>query len=236
MNIKNAVLSVLVLAVTATQAFSQAIIVPITDDATIQQNAPTNNYGSATGFGVYNRTNVYYKSWLKLDASSLQTLTAGNTKLTLTAANTTTGYTVEFYLLAGIDSSTWSENTITWNNAPGNNTSGFGFTTQANASLIGSFTNFSFTANTAYNLVFTGAAETSLLDALNSGSRTATIALTRPTNSTGTSANNFFSTEATTASYVPQFSADVIPEPSTYAMLVLSALGLSGYALRRRLR
>ena len=161
---------------------------------------------------------------------SLPTLVAGDTKLSLTAANSNAGYTIDFYLLEGIDDSLWSEGTVTWDNAPGNDTSGAGFTSGASATLLGSFTTFSFVADTTYDLAFTGAAETSLLSALNTGDRTATIAFQRT--GSGNAVNFFYSTEATTSAYRPTASA--IPEPGMFA-------GIAGFlaaalAMTRRRR
>lgn len=209
---------------------AQAVLISIPDDAAIQSNTPDTNYGSAASIYSYYRNitgQPYYKSWIKLDATSLPTLTSGNTTLSLTASNANAGYTIDFYLLSGVDSSTWAENTITWNNAPGNNTGGAGFTGGANATLIGSFTTFTFVLNTTYGLSITGAGETALLSALNTGSRTATIAFQRT--GSGTLVNNFHSTEATTSSYRPTL--DAIPEPSTFALL---GVGLAAVACFRR--
>jgi hypothetical protein len=207
-----------------------AIIVSVTDDAPIQSNSADTNYGSNINIYSYYRNvtgQPYYKTWMKLDASSLDTLTSGGTTLNLTASNATAGYTIDFYLLSGVDSSSWNEGTITWNNAPGNNSGGAGFTTGASATYLASFTSFTFTAGTTYSLSITGAAETALLGALNTGSRTATIAFQRT--GSGSLVNNFHSTESVTESFRPTLTA--IPEPSQFALL---GLGMVAIAFSRR--
>ncbi len=221
--VKNA-LAVTAALVAAGQA---ALTVSVTDDAFVQSNLPDKNNGSASAISSFFRNAIYYKTWMKLDASSLETLATGGTTLNLTASNTTAGYTIDFYLLSGVDSSSWNEGTITWNNAPGNNTGGAGFTTGASATYLASFTSFSFTAGTTYPLSITGAAETALLGALNTGSRTATIAFQRT--GSGSLANNFHSTESATESFRPTLTA--IPEPSQFALL---GLGMVAIAFSRR--
>lgn len=71
-----------------------AITVSVTDDAVIQSNTADTNYGNAAAIYSYYRNvtgQPYYKTWMKLDASSLTTLSSGGTTLNLTASNAAAG-------------------------------------------------------------------------------------------------------------------------------------------------
>ena len=88
--IKNA-LAITAALVAAGQA---AITVSVTDDAAIQSNTADTNYGNAAAIYSYYRNvtgQPYYKTWMKLDASSLETLATGGTTLNLTASNAAAG-------------------------------------------------------------------------------------------------------------------------------------------------
>ena len=101
------------------------------------------NYGSATSLLIKNNngTDNDRKVYMRFDVSG--TIMDASLDLTVSTNNEGGGgttpqtFTVEVYGLAESLDHTWTENDITWNNAPANNTSNHDFT--ADAIMLGSF-------------------------------------------------------------------------------------------------
>ena len=89
---------------------------PPTADATIQLSAPTTNNGSSANLGVQgpNLQEAYIRFDLSVLPPGLQASNINKATLRLFLANVSVGGTFDVYLVNG----SWSEETITYNNAP----------------------------------------------------------------------------------------------------------------------
>lgn len=177
-----------------------------------------------------------------------------NATLSLTSSallGTAGSYTTVSFNVYGITGTTaWSESTITWNNAPYNNT---GSAIALNASgtvLLGSFTvTLSSVANVTHTFTGTSGALTTYLNwsagLLGDHYGTGVTSLNTPslvlTSTTGPDMNlpgvTFHSSEAATSAYRPAvtFTAAAIPEPAT-AAIIAAACALAPAAVSRRRR
>lgn len=89
---------------------------PPTDNATIQLSAPTTNNSSSANLGVQgpNLEEAFIRFDLSVLPSGLQASNINKATLRLFLANVSVGGTFDVYLVNG----SWSEETITYNNAP----------------------------------------------------------------------------------------------------------------------
>ncbi|MDF3055801.1 MAG: hypothetical protein K0R17_16 [Rariglobus sp.] len=158
--------------------------------------------------------------------------------------------TVSFNVYGITGSTSWSESTITWNNAPYNSTSSAIALNSSGTVLLGSFSvTLSSVANTTHTFTGTSGALTTYLNwaagRLGNHYGTGVTSLNTPslvlTSTTGPNMNLpgvvFHSSEAATSAYLPSitFSAAAIPEPANVALLAAAAtLGLTLAARRSR--
>lgn len=210
---------------------AQAAVLVTTVDSTIKQVNPTTNFGSDTtlvGVGNAAASGSWQKSYILFDASGLtgQTLTSvSGLTMVYTPASNRSG---TFYLITGAGANSWTETGITWNNAPANDTaSGIGFSGAGfTATTLGSATGNG--SVVPITLSISGAAETALLSALNTGDRMATIAFAHVSSS-----NTFtvYSSDFNSGASSPYLTYTAVPEPSTFALI---GLGLAAVACFRR--
>lgn len=117
-----------ILTLLSSNAFADSLL-GVTEDAFIRQNLPNNNFGGGTFLEVSNSsTGASSKTYLKFDVSSIGA-NASDATLSIPflqnppgpgGLNTPFQFAV-YGLAEGSDN--WSQNTITWNNAPANDTS-----------------------------------------------------------------------------------------------------------------
>lgn len=97
---------------------TQVVLAP-TEDSDIDSSFASNNYGSSTGLSAlyYDFFNTrHIQTWLKFDISSIPPgATVTSAVLTLTLAYTRVNTNIGVY---SVSSNSWSESSITWNNAP----------------------------------------------------------------------------------------------------------------------
>src|SRR5260370_11365201 len=98
----------------ATRAAAQSA--PATDDATIQSKYPTTNDGSSSNLSVQgpNLQEAYIRFDLSVLPSGLQASNINKATIRLFLANVSVGGTFDVRLVTG----SWSETTLTYNNAP----------------------------------------------------------------------------------------------------------------------
>jgi len=97
-------------------------ISPPTDDSYIRENYPNNNYGSDSALYLRDRDGYTYRIYIRFDLSSIPSGATINTaKLRLyyydysDLYDDPAGKQVDVHRVTG---GSWSEDTITWNNAP----------------------------------------------------------------------------------------------------------------------
>lgn len=125
-------------------------------DAGIRHDSPNTSFGSATTLPVADTApadgapDPVAKSWLRFDLSGLPTLKSARLKLAYVGQENLeavfggegSGYYRMVPRLLLETSDTWNETTLTWNNAPQNNTTGIGYT--GTASLLANYYLFDF--------------------------------------------------------------------------------------------
>ena len=184
-------------------------------------------YTATSGNGPYG--DYIFKGYMRFGLSSL-TEDVGSATLTLTLSYEDMGdsesATIDIYGLndGTTGETTWSETTLTWNNAPGNDTSGNGLN---NATYLGSITvSGSDALGTTYTTSGTG---TNLVSFLNADANDeVTLILTAGSvdsvASFGTGENGYSA---------PQLDITLIPEPATLCLLGLGGIGI---LIRRKAR
>jgi len=204
-------------------------------DAYVRLGTPTTNYGSATDVLTKNNGSgsTTRKSYLRFDLSSLpQTALEAWLSFDTFVNNEGGGGTtpqeqvVNVYGLDDGDAGeSWGESTITWNNAPANNTSNNGIL--GNASLLGQFTVSA--ADVPGRTMFSNQ---NLVDFVNADTDgRATIILTR-VSSNGSWNLGFASDEH--ATFLSPTLSIAIPEPSALLLAAMGLLGLLAWGRRRR--
>lgn len=240
--------------------FASAATLSVVQDNYVQNGSPDAvlaSNGAGTTFVVAARDSLYNrKAYLGFDLTGVlqSNQEFENATLSLTssalvgAAGSFTDVSFNVYGITG--ATAWSESTITWNNAPYNNTSSAIALNSSGTVLLGSF---SVTLSTAVNQTHTltaisGSLATYLnwaVGLLGDHYGTGVTSLDTPslvlTSSTGPNSNlpgiTFHSSEATNAAYQPTiiFDTVAIPEPATAAFLsAVSALGLTLVVRRSR--
>ncbi len=198
------------------------------------------NYGAATTVQLKNagpdpnNSNNYLsrKSYLRFDLNAMEGLKTKEAALELTAFSGASGsYTFDVHgLLDGHTGESWGESSITWNNAPGNDTASLDGVLATETVFLGQISATGYSAGQVLKL-----ASQDLIDFLNTDSDgQVTLILTQFTHSNDYFAhsNSFYSKEGSLA-FAPRLVLYAIPEPSTF---VLSLLGVLSLAICRRRR
>jgi len=243
------------LLVAATSLSAQSIALTPTDDATVEQDNPNSNFGSDPIIDLRDDAPNAKSGYVKFDATGLPQIT--DIESFVISSNPSINRFATFYILAGGDSNSWDEGTITWNNAPGLNTT-FGTSDPDGGLAEFNLDSTGQTATEFYNValadeenpitatldgvggndtggtVFAGS-EALILDALNNGDRTLTIVAIHASSSFSNFHSKEFDTSSLAGSSVPTLNVTLVPEPATYAAIFgWLALGLALW--RRRLR
>lgn len=122
-------------------------------DSYIRGNQPTTNFGTSSVLRIKNAVpnvsgNNNRKTYLKFDLSSFGSTAVTNARLSLTIGDAPTGVSVNgaglqsfavYGLFDNDPGETWLENSINWNNAPGNDSAALNGLL-SNTSLLGNFT------------------------------------------------------------------------------------------------
>lgn len=147
-------------------------------DAEIHRNSPTVNYGALTAVQVRYDTDPS-KGYVQFDASG-QGVVCGIKSFKMFSTYEY-GRSASFYLIKGSGADSWDEDTLTWNNAPGNDAnSADGFLNDGACTNIYLGINESVSQNTtAWFLWDSEEAKDALVHELNTGDRKATIAFCR---------------------------------------------------------
>jgi hypothetical protein len=206
-----------------------AQVLTVTDDAEVRDSDPTTNYGSATQV-IADVSGI--KGYLKFDASSLGYSITDITSFTGVSLNTSYPRQGNFYLITGTGADSWDQSTITWNNAPGNDTSSVSeFLNNATFTSILIGQNELAAAGSPESVDFSWVNQTAkdaVITELNTGDRIATIAFSR----NSTRSLNIASLENST---YDAYNMTVVPEPSQYG-LILGTIGIFLVLVRRRKR
>lgn len=200
-------------------------------DARINQGSPDANFGSESLLTVRANTAANtYKSYLRFTLPDLPDgaqVTAVTLSLTAvnSGANTTVAWWNQNISVFGLKDAAWDESTVTWNNAPSNNTgSTSGFISPPAEAL----TTFNGNGTTGtFNVSFTSAAALAWFqDAADGG--TVTLML----GTSGGSNQLIGSGEIANAAFRPTLAVTyVVPEPGTLALAAMAGSAVLG---RRR--
>ncbi len=220
----------------ASQSAQAASIVASHDNFVL--NSDANNVQGESGardvLVVKDATNNIRKSWLKFDLTGQNVDFSQSGTVTLTLAGSpSANFNLSLYALdyTGVTAPTWTESTLTWNNAPGNDTGGSGIrelesdetTLLGTTSLITSGT----AAGSSYQFNISD-----LSTFLQSDNTITVIAISDQSNTSPSF--TFASSEHATEAWRPTLTFTQIPEPSAAALIIVS--GFVGVALRRRRR
>lgn len=220
----------------ASQSAQAASIVASHDNFVL--NSDANNVQGESGardvLVVKDATNNIRKSWLKFDLTGQNVDFSQSGTVTLTLAGSpSANFNLSLYALdyTGVTAPTWTESTLTWNNAPGNDTGGSGIrelesdetTLLGTTSLITSGT----AAGSSYQFNISD-----LSTFLQSDNTITVIAISDQSNTSPSF--TFASSEHATEAWRPTLTFTQIPEPSAAALILVS--GFVGVALRRRRR
>jgi hypothetical protein len=149
-------------------------------DAHVDGNNPDVNYGGAEVLDISQTDAGGCKAYLLFDASGWGTNISRIGDITFTCASGLTRSYIA-YIITGDGANDWTESEITWNNAPANDVTGTAREFVARAgqtvTLLGSISGGG--DGTVLSIPFGpgSAGETALLEALNTGSRKATIGI-----------------------------------------------------------
>lgn len=216
---------------------SDAIVITASQDAYVQSGTfASENYGSAALNQVkrLDETRWNRKSYLGFDLSGLGSFPVATASLLFNFVDSGLGKTLAgtayqfevFGLTNELFDDSWLESTITWNNAPANQTNN-----GINSMMAASLGTFSLTGKGLGAYSFTSQA---LVDFLNSDTNDyATFIVRRNTNqpsNTQDYVHAFASTEHPTVAG-PRLNVTTVPEPSTFLFV---GAGLVGLGLLRR--
>lgn len=218
-------LSVLVICASVQSFAFGAVILTPTKDALIMQENPDTNYGTGANLsGVGHTAGQHQQSYLQFQSPSF-TVTDIQ-KIELFATSVAFPRQGSLWLITNNIGVDWDESTITWNNAPSNDTN-------ARTPLAGEFISLGMidapAATTAQTVAvdLTIAGKAALLDAMNNFSQF-TLVIGRE----GDRFVNYASLENTLPGAHP-VEITVIPEPATVALL-MGLVGLGLVVVRKR--
>jgi hypothetical protein len=193
------------------------------------------NYGSNGNVTIKNANGDGYdrKGYLRFDVSG--TIMDASLDLTVTTNNEGGGgvtpqtFTIEVYGLAESLDHTWTENDITWNNAPGNDTSSSNFT--EDATLLGSFIVEPIPVGNMVSF-----SDPALVDFINSDTDNQVTLLLRRTAGTSSSHNVAFASKENTSYSAPTLNTIAAtrafgPNPADGAFLEATWASLSWRAI-----
>lgn len=219
----------------AFQSAHAASIVAADDNYVL--NSASSTVQNADGNLVLKRaSNNIRKSWLKFDLTGQNVDFSQSGTVTLTLAgdsSSDTSFKIALYALddVGATAPTWTESTITWNNAPGNDTGGTGI----NDLEPGETTFISETATISNNTAAGTQYQFVIPDLsvfLQSDNTITTIAIASVQPNSGPSLA-LASSENATESWRPTLTFTAVPEPGSFALLS-GMLALTWVALGRR--
>ncbi len=200
-------------------------------DSHVASNSADYNYGTETGLSVYNKsTNTGCKAYMRFELpADFGTATSATMRIVVSYQGKPWNSSYNVYGLNDTASGQdWGETTITWNNAPANDTSSSSDFT-SDATNVGSF------GVTGYKHVNeVGAAKTvstaELLSFINADTDRAVTLMINDINTYN--ASNAFASRENTTYAAPQLVMDYtpIPEPATIGLLTLGF----GFLYRRR--
>lgn len=231
-------------ALTATPLSSQIVLTTEAGDGAdsfIFDRFPTTNYGLDTTAGVKNdAVNYRRKAYFRFDLSGF-TGTASSASLTFHDLADGSGNSLNLYMLnQGNAGENWGETTINWSNAPANITTSPSALSAGEVTFVSSLTTDGVnrlaqsTYSPSVTTVFTGL-ESAINAALNdTGDNYLTLIVTA-SSSYGAYGWSAFTKEQNSlaAPYLSISGITAVPEPSTYATIALSAIGLALAARRR---
>ncbi|WFB36160.1 DNRLRE domain-containing protein [Kiritimatiellota bacterium B12222] len=200
-------------------------------------NSASSTVQDATGHLVVKRaSNNIRKSWIKFDFSgeNVDFSQSGTVTLTL-AANSSADETFKVALYALKDDQDpgtgWTENAITWSNAPGNDTGGAGINDLESRETTFLGETATIASSTAAGTTFEFTIDT-LSDFRQVNNTLTVIAISSYQSDFGPSLA-FASSENATEAWRPTLEYSVIPEPSSVALVLL---GFAGFvvAIRRK--
>ncbi len=212
----------------AASSGANAALLSVSADAHIDGTNATANFGLDTVLSIEQGVLGGNKAYLLFDASALGGTQVGRIEnLNVVWAGGGTTRTLWFGLITGTGANDWTETSLTWQNAPGNNVTGTdrNFVAYAGQAviLLGTVGSAGGPSGKTLTLAFTegSSEESALLSALNTGDRKATIGVRY--NSSQTSSANIYSREYEVAgvpgAYAATLNYQLIPEPSTAALL-----------------
>lgn len=206
-------------------------------DARVRLSLPNSNYGASEFVAIQNGDLTHArKTYLRFDLSSLGGIDVSAAELQLTPntpLSVGAGVTFNLFGLSDLDAGeSWNEATITWNNAPANDT----LSNTAVTSGATSLGLFSFTSDFQEGVPI-GFSSTSIRDFLNADTNNlVTFILTGP--QTAGSLNYTFGSKENTDEYpIPTLQVSPVPEPSSFIVmgaLILSCWGMGRLRLGKR--
>lgn len=171
------IISILCLILASPIVAELTITLPVTQDAAIRQANPDTNLD-----GQYLYLTQYYKAYIQFDVSKYAgtVLSVDNFEFNF---NATYARDAQAYLITGGSADDWDEKTITWNNAPGNDTaSGAFFLTDSTytSTLLGAIPAPTAGGSSTVKLLWANDdAKAAFINELNTGNRIVTIGLAR---------------------------------------------------------
>lgn len=154
-------------------------ILNVSEDAYVMMTDPDTNTGSEDRLKVHDNSGTINVTYLKFDASELGTVTNISAVQAFARANSTERTSSVYLLTNAVGMSTWSEDTITWNNAPGNDLTSKYLLSDVAAS-IGSLDKPLDSVSMPVPLIWDAGGRDLLMDMLNTGDRIVTLVLIRP--------------------------------------------------------
>jgi len=211
-------------AIPVSTTFSNTVVV--SQDSTIKPDPDANtNFGSDEKLSVNDGgMNMAYIQFVSpaYEVTDILSMTAYSDIITTKPRGSSV------YLITSSTEVVWNQNTITWNNAPANNTASK-YPDSGQAVVIGSFAAPAASTKQTVDFTFNDAAAKALLIDTMNAFDSVTLVLVRPSDQSA--AYSSLENVSTVGSHPIQM--DVIPEPATFGMMGLASVVIIGL---RRLR